>query len=311
MTSTTAARAVRSIRNDRVAPVPIEMKSQVRRNETVRDGFEFHDEGPTAETAVIDPVTGRFYELTARQMTAIHLLTMGKSVVATAKSLEIGVSTLHRWKSKQPAFVAELNRRQHEVFERTVDKLRQTMSKAVEELFNLMQSNSRRERYEVAMKLLPMMQPRKWIIPTGPRDPDAVVDEQIREKRTANGEAATAEITEAEREAAIEEAEYAISGTGIPACATSTPTDAERPDDQGLGATGRGTPRPVREPGEPRGHRSASTPTCGTHTSDSEPEKPLDPAPRNARTHAERVSVRPVDSSESGGDDHADQAITA
>ena len=297
-TSTTAARAVRSIRSERIATLQMEIRPLVRRSETVRDGSEPVEGSLTAETAVIDPATGRYCELTARQMTAIHLLTMGKSVVATAKSLEIGVSTLHRWKSKQPAFVAELNRRQHEMFDRTVDKLRSTMAKAVDELYALMQGNNRRERYEVAMKLLPMMQPRKWIVPTGPGDAEGVVDAQIRELRAANGEEAKAEITADERAAAIAEAEAAIgnqfSGTGIPACdaAGSHRSVADRRGN--ACATEASAAVPHLEGGSPL-PPDGTEGTAQASRSDALQEDGM----RNARTHAERVGMRPVESSDS------------
>jgi hypothetical protein len=49
--------------------------------------------------------------LTPRQLTAIALLTSGKSVIAVASALGLHRSTIHTWKN-DPAFAAELHRRQ-------------------------------------------------------------------------------------------------------------------------------------------------------------------------------------------------------
>jgi hypothetical protein len=266
---------------------------EVRANETVRDGVaEDTETAQSAETAVIDARTGRFLELTARQMTAIHLLTMGKSVVATAKSLEIGVSTLHRWKSKQPAFIAELNRRKSEMFEHTVDKLRSTMAKAVDELYAIMQGNNRREKYDLAMHLLPMLQPRKWIVPTGPSDPEAVVDDQIREQRAARGEEPKAEITDEEREAAIAAAEAAV---------RQTPTTHRHPErSEGPGYSSGDQPQRAGSFGVPQDDGPASDPLedgsplppngTGGPAKASRSDAFQEEVTRSARTHTEPVS---------------------
>ena len=79
------------------------------RDEGGRMNGEFVTRGPTVE-AQLSP-------LTARQLTAINLLTLGKSVVATAASIKVDPSTIHRWKSGNAMFIAELNHPMFDMFD--------------------------------------------------------------------------------------------------------------------------------------------------------------------------------------------------
>jgi hypothetical protein len=136
-------------------------------------------------------------------MHAINLLAMGKTVVATAKSLDIGVSTLHRWKATHPLFKAELALRQHNLFDAMIQKLRLTMGKAIDALFDLMTSDSKLDRKEVMFALLKLLRPQKFLVPNVPMTASAVLDEAVRGRRASQGECVTEEITEQERIAAI------------------------------------------------------------------------------------------------------------
>lgn len=147
--------------------------------------------------------------LTPRQETAINLLTMGKTVVATARTIKVDPCTVHRWKAHNPLFAAELNRRQAALFDTMVVKLRITMGKAVDELMSLMNSNIPSKRVETMWKLLPMIKPQRLMIPTAPLEPADIVDEEIRAERIERGEAAEMDITNEERLERVDEEDLA------------------------------------------------------------------------------------------------------
>lgn len=141
--------------------------------------------------------------LTACQMHAINLLAMGKSVVSTARTLGIGESTLHRWKATHPLFKAELARRQHNLFDAMIGKLRLTMSKAVDQLFEMMTGDSKVDRKEVMREMLKLLKPQKYLVPSEPMTVEGVLDETVWEARASRGETVATEITDQDRLAAI------------------------------------------------------------------------------------------------------------
>ncbi len=187
-----AAAAVHSFRFD--SPTAhTSLREEPRANETVCDDHQ----------SPLEPLQHLVRPLTAAQMQALNLLAMGKSVVSVPKTLGIGVSTLHRWKATHPLFRAELAQRQHNLFDAMVNKLRMTMSKAVDELFALMTSDNAFKRKEVMFEMLKLLKPQKFLVPGEPRNVEGVLDETVRERRASRGESASDEITEEERIAAI------------------------------------------------------------------------------------------------------------
>jgi hypothetical protein len=179
--------------------VPVAGSRRVEMQENAR-----HSQAPDADTVESRQALQRQFEaklrpLTPRQETAINLLTMGKTVVATARSIKVDPATVHRWKAHNPLFVAELNRRQAALFDSMTVKLRLTMGKAVDELMSLMNSPNPSKRIDTMWKLLPMIKPQKLMIPNAPTEPAEVVDEEIRAERIERGEEADAEITNQER----------------------------------------------------------------------------------------------------------------
>ena len=141
--------------------------------------------------------------LTARQLTAINLITMGKTIVAIARTLKVDPGTIHRWRATNPLFAAELNRRQSSLFETIAIKLRLTLEKAVDQLSETLDCPLKSTRAEAMWKLLPMLKPQRLIEPTGPTTAAAIVDAQIRAERLRRGEIEIGEILNDERLAFI------------------------------------------------------------------------------------------------------------
>ena len=189
---TSAARAVHALRNGIV-------EQQTHMREIDRSECVEMQENATVCTADSSDFESLLKPLTARQLTAINMLTMGKSVVATAASIKVVPSTIHRWKAGNPLFIAELNRRQVDLFDALVAKLRLTMGKAVDELFAMMNSQLKSERREVMWKMLSFIRPQKLLTPSVPTEPAEVIDEKIRAQRAARGEVVDGPIENQER----------------------------------------------------------------------------------------------------------------
>ena len=73
-------------------------REEVRGSETVCE----------EEGTALDRLENLITPLSARQLQAINLLSLGKSVTSVAKTLGVGVSSIHRWKASHPLFKAEL-----------------------------------------------------------------------------------------------------------------------------------------------------------------------------------------------------------
>lgn len=206
MQSVTRA-AVDSIRNGRlhVEPQPI-VAADLRckaMQENARDRGTETAGAPDASLLPPASLDSLLKPLTARQLTAINLLSMGKSVVATAASIKVDPSTVHRWKASSPLFIAELNRRQADLFDTLIVKMRLLMGKAVDELTAVMNSSSKYDRREVMWKVLALLKPQKRLLETGPTEPRDVIDAQIRAGRLERGEVAEAPIEDADRVAQV------------------------------------------------------------------------------------------------------------
>ncbi len=156
------------------------------------EGGGMNDEQDARSSSSLPP-------LNARQLTAINLLMLGKTVTATAASIKVDPSTIHRWKATNPHFIAELNRRQHDAFDQIVTKLRMAMGRAVDELLVMLESNRGDYRREVMWAMLKLLRPQTLIKPVGPTDARDVIDQKIREARSLRGEIVEAPIEEEDR----------------------------------------------------------------------------------------------------------------
>lgn len=96
-------------------------------------------------------------DLTPRQQTAISLLVSGHSISAVAATLSVSRWTLHHWK-RDPAFLRELTKRQHEVCRASDARLRrlllQTTQTALDSLGRKLDN-----RFQHAFRLLTILRP--------------------------------------------------------------------------------------------------------------------------------------------------------
>jgi hypothetical protein len=124
------------------------------------------------------------YSLTSRQTTALNLLLMGKPVSVIAHTLGLHRSTLSRWKSSNPFFIAELNRRQQEITETAAAKLRRLQIVAVNEIESAMKRDYFGDGAKVAFRLLATARtlPLASANP-GPTDPELILDQILQREQ--------------------------------------------------------------------------------------------------------------------------------
>lgn len=257
----TAADAIRTLRDGRGESSPTLAQpshgaadpcNDLQHNATGKDeGRRMNDEEEVRSSSSLSPARGQASAspsslslplLSARQITAINLLMLGKSVISTAAALKIAPSTIHRWKSSNPQFLAELNRRQHDAFDQIVTKLRMSMGEAVNVLHAMLTGDRSDLRCEAMWKMLSYMKPQKLLAPSGPTDARDVIDQKIRESRQLRGEIVEAPIGEEDRVAWVEaqslSSDNTKCGTGLGHVKESKDEDTESDHGRGARATG-------------------------------------------------------------------------
>ena len=67
-----------------------------------------------------------------RQRVAIDLMLTGATMTSVAQSVGIGRKTLYRWRTEDPAFQGELQRRRSEILDSSVDRFRDLLGKSMD-----------------------------------------------------------------------------------------------------------------------------------------------------------------------------------
>jgi hypothetical protein len=104
---------------------------------TIPDNSRFHENDqksgsqPVHTTQTNSPEPQR---LSDRQLHALELILSGESQDYICYRLKIDPKTLYNWKTKNPFFIAELNRRHQELWRETADALRLSVNHAVQVL---------------------------------------------------------------------------------------------------------------------------------------------------------------------------------
>lgn len=91
--------------------------------------------------------------LSTEQESAIDLLITGKNDREAAEACGVTRQTVNGWK-KEPAFLAELNRRRAGLWEEDIDRLRALVGEAVTVLEESLQGHDEKARREAAVHIL-------------------------------------------------------------------------------------------------------------------------------------------------------------
>jgi hypothetical protein len=134
----------------------------VRHNSTEFDTF-FDPPPPTPPES--SPPTPAASPLTPRQQTAISLLTAGQTCSSTASILGVHRSTLHNWKH-DPAFAAELARRQDELTRAADARLRLLLLQSTHHALDSLHADDPEDRWRNAFRLLTILRPYRTALNT-------------------------------------------------------------------------------------------------------------------------------------------------
>ena len=123
----------------------------------------------------------RLHGPTTEQLAAVELLVTGKTDRETAEAVGVARETVTSWRLYDARFQAELNKRRHDVFSSSADRLRALLPTALqvleEELANIANPN----RAKLALDLIKTIGiPAEFGL--GPTDPEAVLEKAARER---------------------------------------------------------------------------------------------------------------------------------
>lgn len=127
----------------------------------------------------------RQQHLSGSQELAMDALLLGATDSKAGKAAGVTRQTISSWKNHHPAFVAEMNRRQQEIWTASREHLRSLVPKALHVLDAALSGESPNPR--VAIRVLEMSGlPNESISPSGPMTTIDVIDAEIHRRRQAD-----------------------------------------------------------------------------------------------------------------------------
>jgi hypothetical protein len=128
-------------------------------------------------------VKRRKTQLSIEQMNAIDLLVLGTSDKEVAEAVGVHRTTIWLWRSQDPLFIAELNRRRNEVWRRGADKLRALIPKALAVLEEELANADNKDRAKIALEILRLCGVEEaGSLKIGPEDPDEIAYQMLRDQ---------------------------------------------------------------------------------------------------------------------------------
>lgn len=121
--------------------------------------------------------------LSIEQMNAIDLLVLGTSDKEVAEAVGVHRSTVWEWRTQNPLFIAELNRRRNEVWRRGADKLRALIPKALAALEEELSNPDNKDRGKIALEILRLAGIEEASSrEIGPENPDEIAYRMLRDQ---------------------------------------------------------------------------------------------------------------------------------
>ena len=122
-------------------------------------------------------------ELTPQQLKAIRLLLAGGSDSSVARELDLNRHTIHRWRTRHPAFRAELARRRESLWHNSADHLGALLPRALKVLARQLKSNYDITSFRAATSVLKLAAAGKLTPPTDPTDEREILRHEILKDR--------------------------------------------------------------------------------------------------------------------------------
>ena len=148
------------------------------------------------------------YTLGPAQLKALDLLLSGLPDVHIAQALGVHRTTIYRWKTLHPAFVAEYNRLRIDAWDACHQRLRHLLPRALSALGKGLRSDNPSVALRSATTLLRHAAPDKETLPPPPdrktaTTPDAFIDSFVQAHRRSRGKDPHKPITDKERDPVI------------------------------------------------------------------------------------------------------------
>jgi len=141
--------------------------------------------------------------LSPKQFSAINYLLIGNDERYICSSLRIDRKTLYNWRNRHPAFMAELNRRENEVWADVAGTLRLGVANAVSTLRNQLLLDSPTALRAARALIALVNSPR--LAPTGPTTVAGVLDSFLRAATPPPADPNTPTFTDAQRQALLDQ----------------------------------------------------------------------------------------------------------
>ncbi len=123
----------------------------------------------------------RLHGPTTEQLAAIELLVSGKRDRETAEAVGVARETVTSWRLYDARFQAELNKRRHDVFSSSADRLRALLPMALQVLKQELANAANPNQAKLALDLIKSIGiPSEFGL--GPTDPDGVVEQAARDR---------------------------------------------------------------------------------------------------------------------------------
>ncbi len=123
-------------------------------------------------------------ELSTGQLNAVDVLVVGGTDVEAAQAAGVSRPTVWTWRNRNPYFQAELNRRRHEVWGASVERVRALIPTALDAIERELMGGP--DSYKAALKLLELAgMGAADYRPQGPTDARKILEEEARNRRAA------------------------------------------------------------------------------------------------------------------------------
>lgn len=137
---------------------------------------------PPADATKCYP-TLRTTALSVAQETAIDALASGLTDAEAAARVGVHRVTVTRWRLYHPPFIAALNERRRAIWAGSLDRLRSLVPVALDAVADVLHDPDHPGRLRAAFDLLKLVPITEAVTPTGPTDPDAIVQQIVAERR--------------------------------------------------------------------------------------------------------------------------------
>ncbi|HEY7119739.1 MAG TPA: hypothetical protein VH475_24320 [Tepidisphaeraceae bacterium] len=142
--------------------------------------------------------------LSQKQQTALNLLLAGEPGQYICRSVRIDRKTLYTWKRRHPAFVAELHRRNAELWADVAGDLREGVADAVAALRTQLLAFDPMVKLRAARALIALVNSPR-LAPTEPTTLAGVLDQMLRATHTPSAQNQTPSFTDAQRQSLLDQ----------------------------------------------------------------------------------------------------------